>query len=1657
MLLLPLRRSFVILTALVCAWVGPILKAQSAADGFNPTVGGSVNAIVVQPDSKSIIGGIFTTLQPNGAPTATPVNSLARLNVDGTIDATYAMPAFSSSTGVNAGNVALGAQINVLALQDDGKLLVGGNFGVNGQNFLARLNANGSLDATFAPQLTGNINGAVTAVTYVPGATVGTGQILIGGNFTSIKTGTAAAFTRNHVARLNYNGTVDPTWNPNVSAQVDAFAYQPKDGSVIIAGAFTTVNPTTVANPTPATVPPIRNYIARILVDGSLDLTYDPNANNQVAAVVLQLDGKLLIAGSFTQLSPPQSDGTTVDDPVGFIARLNTDGSLDTTFTTSASANISAMILEPNGNILLGGTIGTITDYTATTEAVSNVAQLSSSGALDLFFTPNLNQPATALAVQPDGKLLVGGIFTQVRSVNAPNFVSRMGIARLDPFGILDTDFNPGAFGGIGVIVVDGSGDYLVGGAFTTIDGVTVRNFARLLPSGALDTTFFKSNPDQPVSAIALQSNGQIIIGGLFGHITSNSTSGDVTSDFLARLNPDGTQDTSYNPEPSGAVLAVVLQSTGQALVGGNFSEFTHNGTDAPVAVSDLARVNLDGTLDLSFQPNPAGTVHSIVLDGTSGAVIAGGEFASQTPAFNGITTSIQFLARFSLANGTVDTTWTPTPDNFVTSVVRQSNGQFVYGGVFLNVTNEGAPLSTITGLPIETPRQYLARCNADGSNDTSFNPDPDNFVQKVALDTNQNILVGGLFKNINGQNQPYLARLLPGGELDPSMAARPNAVVDAVTPLTGGGFLAGGAFTTMLLPGATTAVSANHLARFLPSGAYDGSLNLVGTVGGTINALALDSNGELLLAGSFANIDGVFAANIARFFNDGSFDNGFGPNPNGPVYSMVVESNGNSIYVGGSYSTISGGVSQNLARINTNATLDTTFNAYPQGAVYAMATQSNGQLVIAGSFNAIQSIFTTNNVPVPVTNLARVSGSNGAIDTSFSPAINGTVDAVALQPNGKILIGGTFTTVSGTPCANLARINADGSFDATFAPGVAGGVVNAITVQPDGLILIGGSFTTVGGVAQSYLARLTAAGALDPTLNLVPNAAVNAIVLENTGVGNDSIVFGGSFTAISGTTRNHMARLLAPNSSSVILDPAYNPNVDNSPGTGINTVAFSFDGKSYLGGSFSNVGGLPRVGIARLSATAGSSTTITTNSKFNEFTWTLAGQVPDITDIVFEVSSDGVNFTTLGAATRVGTSNSWTIADTPAVPSGDIFILALADAVTTEYGSQSEFATVQHFYGTPISTVQSALAPTAVVGVPFYYEVAATNSPTSVTAPSLPPGLTLNPALGIISGTPTVAGTYAINLTIVNGNASPVMVTITLTVNPSPAAADTTGRLINISTEATVSLTTDLESGFTITGTSPKTVLLRAVGPALAQFGVALPLDQPHLTLYNSSAQAILTAQGSDTSPSGSAAIAQITASVGAFPLTAGSPDTTVVTVLQPGPYTIHVTSGDGSTGTTLAEVYDADQNVYATPSVLSNISSHATVDSTDPVYAGFVIGGNSPREMLIRGVGPGLDAFGLAGLADPILNVYEASGTLVATNHQFQTPITSNADYPAASAAAINAAITATGAFALTPGSEDTAVLLALAPGAYTATVISASGSTGVVQLEAYDDGAP
>ena len=275
-----------------------------------------------------------------------------------------------------------------------------------------------------------------------------------------------------------------------------------------------------------------------------------------------------------------------------------------------------------------------------------------------------------------------------------------------------------------------------------------------------------------------------------------------------------------------------------------------------------------------------------------------------------------------------------------------------------------------------------------------------------------------------------------------------------------------------------------------------------------------------------------------------------------------------------------------------------------------------------------------------------------------------------------------------------------------------------------------------------------------------------------------------------------------------------------------------------------------------------------------------------------------------------------------------------------------------------------------------------------------------------------------------------------------SASVPTSAGRLANLSTRAQAGTGANvLTAGFVIGPGAPKQVLIRAIGPALANFGLAGVLSDPALTLFNASNTVIA------TNDNWTVGDASVMSSAGAFALTAGSADAAMVTTLGPGTYTAQITGANNTTGLALVEVYE----LTATSSRLLNISTRAQVGTgANVVIPGFVLSGSGPRKVLVRAVGPGLSAFGLTGLlADPVLSLTNSGGTTTfATNDNWGTAVSGGA-----SAATLSAAFTAAGAFALTSGSADAAVLTDLSPGNYTIQVSGANNTSGIALVEIYD----
>ncbi|HEY3756770.1 MAG TPA: delta-60 repeat domain-containing protein [Opitutaceae bacterium] len=1784
------RRCLPILVLAVIGLLSLPLHAQTALDGFDPEITGSVNALAVysqkagQYAGKIMAGGSFSQVQPHLLVNYYPASGLVRLNQDGTVDTTFAIPTLYNpgdpdipKSATSSGHTGLPAQVFKIIALDDGKVIVGGNFEVgldaNAPKYLVRFNADGSVDSSFNPVLTGDVDGVVSGL-YMQTTDDTVSDLYVGGDFTEVdqtnsannalitvgnKTGSIG-----HAVRFLHGpggtGLLDPNWNPNCGAQVDTFGIQVSDKQIVLGGAFTTI-----AGPTNAQTYQYA-YLARVSsVDGSVDTTYNPQPNGQVASLALESNDNAIIGGWFTSLTPtlPNQQTPAVAVNAGYVARVLTDGSVDETLGVSAANDVQQVIIQANGTIVLVGDLGLVTS-----SGGSHVARFYPNGNSDLANLPNFDNTIYAVAEMPNGQLVLGGIFgsaninhtTVLSSGQTADLIVRHSIARLNPDGTLDNDFDPNAFGGFGVLCAYPEGGYLVGGSFTSIGNSTVRNLAHINADGSLDESF-APNPDGPVMAIAIDnsnsSGARIVIGGEFLNpsltdeyayanaqvTTANPVPPPPTPiPFLARLSLTGTLDETFQPDPNGPVQAILVTGS-QYVVGGQFSLFDLNestDTTATTAVQFLARVNTDGTIDTKFEPQPSAPVVALLLDSTNNYVIAGGSFTFLTP--NNLTSIGESgLARIKLADGSVDGTWNPdsqgaeigTPAIF--ALALQPNGEVLFAGQFNGLVPGNAALDPTTQFPIPVDQSYIARALTNGNLDPTFAPTLDGPVYGVAVNpTTNKIYIAGIFQNVDRKYQPYIARLNSDGTIDKQETASPptgfGITLDApatallAAPVASGSstyqITAVGAFTSATPFGSSTTQPEGHIVRFAGDGtAADGTIDTSfaakAALSGQINALAISLSGNVYVGGNFTNIGGTFATDAARFWSDSTLDPTYGADINGGsgVNTIVIESNENSVYYGGSF-TLAGNKANvsNFVRLNGDGSYDSTFDAPGiDGTVYTANPEASGEMLVGGSFANItdHTIISSNPVSVPRNGLALLyTGSvhSGGVDPNFDAGLNAgaVVRTAIVEPDGHILIGGSFTSVHGTPAWNVARLNSDGSLDSNpFLPVVTGGVVNAMALEPDGSVVIGGTFTSVNGSPQAYLAIVDPSGTLSTAFNPVINGPVNAVLLEDPNIGNvgtpvptgfvpDTVIFGGSFTAVNGQTRNRVARLTypvlasteTPESTTPTLDPGFDPNANFT----VTTLAFDQDGKIYLGGAFTTVGGIPRNGVARVSATGTATSTITTDKLFDTFIWSLSGEVPEMNSVIFRSSPDGINWNTLGSATR-GAGNTWKISGEAldGIPdNGSFFIQALGESQTSEFSSESEFQQTYHFYGIAQSSLVSAATVNWVQGQPYYYELGVTNEVgfvVSVAAGSaLPPGITLGDAANaVLSGNPTTPGTYQTTLTLTN-SVGPHNETLTFNIaSPSSQPTTITGpqaHLINLSSLVEVATATPAYVGFTITdpANNAKDVLLRAVGPALGSlFGLGDVLQQPHATLYNSSNQTLVQAQG--WSPSSN--MTAVWTAVGAFPLPEG-PDTSFETALAPGPYTMIITSGLGDTGTALAEIYDADFDPLYATGRLSNLSTRALAGISAegapqfPFQAGFIVDGppGSTTTLIIRAVGPQLgQVFGIGdALADPQLTLLDGQHYALITNANWQSQTT--VGLPAGYSIQTNSATIQTdwesvGAFDLTTGPTaftpisatiantnagtttdtttdngyDAAIEIKVPPGTYTVEIVSAS----------------
>jgi hypothetical protein len=267
-------------------------------------------------------------------------------------------------------------------------------------------------------------------------------------------------------------------------------------------------------------------------------------------------------------------------------------------------------------------------------------------------------------------------------------------------------------------------------------------------------------------------------------------------------------------------------------------------------------------------------------------------------------------------------------------------------------------------------------------------------------------------------------------------------------------------------------------------------------------------------------------------------------------------------------------------------------------------------------------------------------------------------------------------------------------------------------------------------------------------------------------------------------------------------------------------------------------------------------------------------------------------------------------------------------------------------------------------------------------------------------------------------------------------------GRMINMSVRAAAGTGDQtLIVGFVVGGdgtSGAKSLLIRAAGPSLAGFGLSNPLADPRITTFTGS-----TADGSNDNWADDASIASLATNLGAFPFTsAQSKDAAILTSSSSGAHTVHI---NGGSGVALAEIYDATSSMTSTTPRLLNVSARSQVGTGDNILiAGFVVGGSTPRTLLIRAVGPSLASLGVGGvLADPQISLY-AQSTKIAENDNWGD---------ATNATQIVTTSTQVGAAALPSGSKDAVILTTLNAGVYTVLVTGVGNTTGVALVELFE----
>ena len=616
--------------------------------------------------------------------------------------------------------------------------------------------------------------------------------------------------------------------------------------------------------------------------------------------------------------------------------------------------------------------------------------------------------------------------------------------------------------------------------------------------------------------------------------------------------------------------------------------------------------------------------------------------------------------------------------------------------------------------------------------------------------------------------------------------------------------------------------------------------------------------------------------------------------------------------------------------------------------------------------------------------------------------SLTGSITSVVSQPDGKLLIAGPFSSIGTTPRAGIARLESDASLDLTFDPGTgANGAISFLALQKDGKVVMAGDFTAVAETARNRIARLNPDGTLDQSFNpgVGPNDGINALLIDADG----KTVLGGRFETFNGLTRHFLARLNQDGSLDATFDAGrYFAGILPQ---GVTDIAFYPDGRLIVAGFFGAQG---KYDLVRVAADG------TVDQSFPSGLSIQGIAVQPDGKIYVSGYTGPEQSPTLKRLHPGGTTDN---SFRPAPARNGEMLQVQPDGKLLSVGNAGPIVRFN-----PDGSIDSSFGPVQ----------AGSNGNTGSSFRALelrPDGrIFLAGTFDTVNGLPRSGVVRLFQ----NGQVDPGFV-------PEAGIVTVSTLGLNLSTRVAVGAGDDaLIAGFIIEGGSAKRIMIRAIGPSLADGNAPIqrPLADPVVELRDGVGSLIARNDNWRTTEIGGAIGGDQVGDIeGSTIAPTSEAESAFIATLDPGAYTGIVRGAAGGTGIALVEMYDLDPT---SPARLANISTRGRVGTDDDVMiGGIILGGTGLSEVLLRAIGPSLSTAGVSGeLLDPILELHDGNGALIVTNDDWKDIQREEIE-----------------ATTLAPSNDkEAAILTALGPGNYTAIVKGVNDTTGIAVVEAY-----